>query len=82
MAATIGVYTVAGHAETDSGPLQNVKRRRRVNWEAGRALEILIHAIEYLADEYIHDVKQISADDPRMEAIQLLMALNREVYFE
>jgi len=82
MAATIGVFTAAGCGATDSVPLSNAKRLRRINWQAGRALEILSHAIEYLADEYIHEVKQVSAHDPRMEAIQLLMAINREVYFE
>jgi hypothetical protein len=82
MAATIGVYTVAGHPETHSVPLSNARRRRLINWQAGRALEILSHAIEYLTDEYIHDAKQVAAHDPQMEAIQLLMAINREVYFE
>ena len=57
------------------------KRRRRVSREAGRALEILGHAIEYLADELIYAGESLSAHDGRWEAVQLLMRLNREIYF-
>jgi hypothetical protein len=57
---------------------------RRTTPEAGFALEILGHAIEYLADEYVHDaglLPSIHSGDPRVDAIQLLMAANRQVYF-
>ena len=57
------------------------RRRRRISPEAGHALEILGHAIEYLTDEYVHEGGSFSAGDPRLEAVQLLMARNREVYF-
>jgi hypothetical protein len=50
--------------------------RRRLTPEAGRGLEILGHAIEYLEDEYAAE----SAAYP-LEAIDLLKALNREIYF-
>jgi hypothetical protein len=58
--------------------------RRRTTPEAGFALEILGHAIEYLTDEYVHEaglLPSIHGGDPRVEAIQLLMAANRQVYF-
>jgi hypothetical protein len=58
--------------------------RRRTTPEAGFALEILGHAIEYLADEYVHEaglLPSIHCGDPRVEAIQLLMAANRQVYY-
>jgi hypothetical protein len=56
--------------------------RRRIHSEAGRALEILTHSIEYLADEYVQDKgTAISVKDGRLLAIQILMAANREVYF-
>jgi hypothetical protein len=58
--------------------------RRRTTPEAGIALEILGHAIEYLADEYAHEAGSISSihsKDPRVEAMQLLMAANRQVYY-
>lgn len=57
-------------------------KRRRITPEAGHALEILGHAIEYLTDEFVHEGGTLSANDSRLMAVQLLMALNREVYFE
>lgn len=56
-------------------------RCRRVSAEAGRGLEILGHAIEYLADEFVHAGGDLCGRDPRVEAIQLLMAMNRKIYF-
>ena len=58
--------------------------RRRTTPEAGFALEILGHAIEYLADEYVHEaglLPSLHSGDPRVKAIQMLMAANREVYY-
>jgi len=55
-------------------------RRRRISPEAGRALEILGHAIEYLADEYVHRAQVLSAQDGPVEAMQLLMRVNRKIY--
>ncbi|MGA2217625.1 MAG: hypothetical protein ABSG51_06040 [Terracidiphilus sp.] len=57
-------------------------RRRRITPEAGHALEILGHAIEYLTDEYVHEGGSLTGNDQRVQAVQLLMALNRQVYFE
>jgi hypothetical protein len=57
------------------------KRRRRIDPASGRALEILGHAIEYLTDELIQQRGIVSANDPQVEAVQILMALNRQVYF-
>jgi hypothetical protein len=55
--------------------------RRRITPEAGHALEILGHAIEYLSDELVHRGGDISAHTAEVEAIQLLMARNRQVYY-
>jgi hypothetical protein len=57
-------------------------RRRRISPAAGRALVILGHAIDYLTDEYIHRGGQFSPGDPAVEAIHMLMAANRAIYFE
>jgi hypothetical protein len=57
-------------------------RRHYITPDAGHALEILGHAIEYLADEFAHDGKAVDARDPQVEAIQLLMKLNRQIYYE
>ena len=58
--------------------------RRQLSRESSRALEILGHAIEYLADEYAVDTAPkgaLGSADPRVEAIQVLKALNRSIYF-
>jgi hypothetical protein len=67
-----------------SAPVARVRldRRRRISPQAGHALEILGHAIEYLTDEFIHDGQLFSPSHEQLEAIQLLMALNRQIYFE
>ena len=64
-------------------PKSDIKatRRRSIDPPAGRALEILGHAIEYLADEMVHEGGMLCDRDPRVEAIQILMARNREIYF-
>lgn len=56
--------------------------RRRITPQAGHALEILGHAIEYLTDEFVHRQVDISPSSPDLEAVRLLMALNRQVYYE
>jgi len=74
------IYILPGEAESQS--VTDARRRSRlITQQAGRALEILGHAIEYLADEYVVAAREVSADDPRVEAIQILMAVNREIYF-
>jgi hypothetical protein len=57
-------------------------RRRRIDRKSGQALEILGHAIEYLTDEFVHNGGFLSSDKGQLEAVQLLMAVNREIYFE
>lgn len=59
--------------------------RRHITPAAGFALEALGHAIEYLADEYVHasgSLASVHSTDPRVEAMQILMAANRQVYYE
>jgi hypothetical protein len=57
-------------------------RRRHISPRAGHALEVLGHAIEYLTDEFVQEGASPSANHPQILAIQMLMALNRQVYFE
>jgi hypothetical protein len=72
-----------------AGPIRLAPRaaplvRRQLSREAARALEILGHAIEYLADEYAADPAAkgpLGNADPRVQAIQVLKALNRSIYF-
>lgn len=56
--------------------------RRSISPQAGRALEILGHAIEYLTDEFIHQGGSFSADNTQLQAVQLLMAINRQIYLD
>jgi hypothetical protein len=65
-------------------PIARVRsnRRRNITPQAGRALEILAHAIEYLTDEFVHSGLTFSANNEQLKAVQMLMALNRQVYFE
>jgi hypothetical protein len=67
-----------------SAPVARVRldRRRRISPQAGHALEILGHAIEYLTDEFIQEGHLFSPNHEQLEAVQLLMALNRQIYFE
>lgn len=62
--------------------VHNLHANRRITAEAGHALELLSHAIEYLSDQYIWSSGNFSASDPDVKAIQILMAANREVYFD
>lgn len=57
-------------------------RHRHITEQAGRALEILGHSIEYLTDEFVAQGCSLSADKGQLDAVHLLMALNRQVYFE
>jgi len=61
-------------------------RPRRVSREAGRAIETLGHAIDYLADEFALECMSVGQSasngaNPHIAAIELLKACNREVYF-
>ena len=69
-------------ASTSSRPGTLPARRRRITPQAGHALEILGHSIEYLTDEFVNQGGLLSAHDGQLEAVQLLMALNRQIYFE
>jgi hypothetical protein len=55
--------------------------RRRITPQAGHALEKLGHAIDYLTDEYVHNGGAFRASDSHLQAIELLMSANRDVYF-
>jgi len=79
MAATPDV--VIDGIEQEAHQVARIGGRRDISPAAGRALEILGHAIEYLADEYVHQGKEFSAQDPQVKAVQLLMALNRQIYY-
>ena len=83
MAATTTTgFAIPASASAVPTAQARTKRRRRISPEAGRALEILGHAIEYLTDEFVHEGLAFSAKNEQLEAVQLLMALNRQIYYE
>ena len=66
-----------------TSPIVGVQpRSRRITPEAGHALEILGHAIEYLQDELTREGSDIGVNGGQVQAIQLLMSVNRQVYFQ
>src|SRR4051794_4318061 len=60
---------------------EKTQHRRHISVQAGCAIGMLGHAIEYMTDEYIHEAKHLAAHDSQLQAIQILMALNREIYY-
>jgi hypothetical protein len=55
-------------------------KRRSITPETGRALVTLGHALEYLTDEFVHEGGSFTANRGQIDAIQLLIRLNRQVY--
>ena len=55
MATTVSGLSIPLLTPVISTPEVRAHRRRRINPEAGHALEILAHAIEYVTDEYVHE---------------------------
>ncbi len=78
--STLGSFPVSASIPVSLAN-QSRARPRRISPEAGRALEILGHSIEYLSDEFAHAGGPLSAHNAQVEAVQLLMATNRQIYF-
>ena len=78
-----GLPKAASGADASRGGLK-AGPRRRVSRQAGRAIEMLGHAIEYLADEFALECRAREMDAARkhgcVQAIELLMVRNREIY--
>ena len=84
---TMAATTTTGFpisAQVQTVPTDSVRsnRRRRITPQAGQALDILAHAIEYLTDEFIHQGIAYSSKVEQLEAVEILMALNRQIYME
>ena len=62
--------------------LLEVYSRRRINPHAVRAHTILQHAIEYLADDFVHENGAFTDRNPQLAAIRILMTANRKIYCE
>ena len=56
--------------------------RRILTLSAGQALKCLDRTIQYVANEFLHDPVPSGMQNPRLQAIRLLMTLKSEVYAE
>jgi hypothetical protein len=81
-ATTTSNSSIPALAPAASAGSVHSRRRRYITPEAGRALEILGHAIEYLTDEFMNQGRTFDAKEEQLEAVLMLMALNRQVYHE
>jgi len=61
-------------------PMARKIRRRSIDPDTGRALVTLGHALEYLADEFIREGGSFAANRGQVDAIQILIGLNRQIY--
>ncbi|MGO9776411.1 MAG: hypothetical protein ACLQGT_15520 [Terracidiphilus sp.] len=75
-------FSIPVSGQTVSTKRECPNRRRRITPEVGHALEILGHAIQYLTDEFVFEDGALFARNAQLQAVQILMALNRQVYFE
>jgi hypothetical protein len=83
MAATTTTgFSIPAAAQPIPACSVRTNRRRRITPQAGHALETLAHAIEYLTDEFVQQGITLTGNSDQLQAVQLLMALNRQVYFE
>lgn len=73
------MITAISFAASDALPAHRIHQRRSIDRQTAQALEKLAHAIEYLTSEFLHN--EIERWDGRLEAIELLRCLNREIYF-
>jgi hypothetical protein len=64
-----------------SGLLPRTAVRRRITPEARLGLEKLAHALQYLTDEFARDGCNVALDFGRLQAMELLASLNRQLYF-
>jgi hypothetical protein len=82
MATTsMNVLVDSGLVNEVAMPVAGQVKRRRIDPKTGKALVALGHAIEYLANELVCETGMQKPDRGQMEAIQLMMAKNRDIYF-
>jgi len=80
-ASTTTCFGILATMPVSTAVRQSSNRRRRITPQAGHALEILGHAIEYLTDEYVNEGGTLPMHSERLEAVQMLMERNRQIYF-
>jgi hypothetical protein len=78
--ATQATDLTTGMGAAKAMPMSQPMKRRSISPETGRALVILGHAVEYLTDEFVHEGGLLTANRGQIDAIQLLIKLNRQIY--
>ena len=76
---SLSITAPINHASTHPA---RINHRRSISPAAARALEVLGHAVEYLTDEFVKNGGSFNGNDSQLEAVRILMALNRQVYAE
>lgn len=80
MKATMAPQVAGDRATAIVSRRDRVRQQGRISREAARALEILGHAIDYLMGEFLDAGGSFRGNEPQLQAIRLLMALNRQIY--
>jgi hypothetical protein len=83
MAATTTTgFSIPMSAPAVSTICADANGRRSISPEAGHALLILDHAIDYLTNEFLREGRMFSTEDAQLQAVHLLMDVNRRIYYE
>ncbi len=82
MDATSSNYSPAALPQPVALSAARTPHQRTISAHPARARTTLGHAIEYLTDQFVHDGESLVANNDRLEAVKLLMTLNRQVFFE
>jgi hypothetical protein len=69
-------------AQVNPSPPGSIRRPKHLPRRSRRAHRILGRAIEYVAYEFLHDTTPPGPRNSRLQAVQLLMALDRRVCSE
>jgi hypothetical protein len=82
MATTLTEISIRARALATEAAKVDPDRPRHITFKAARAMERLGHAIEYLSDQYVDGQSILPRDHAILEAVQLLMVSNHQIYFD
>jgi hypothetical protein len=84
MAATVITRVVAFQITGKENAFfsERIRRPKQLAGNSRRAHRILSRVIEYVANEFLQDLVPPGPSNSRLQAVELLMALDRRVYSE
>jgi len=82
MATTIHEFPIPLFSRTLPEATEQFGRGKRLSRQSKRALRILAHAIEYVANEFLREPIPPGPQNARLQAVKLLMAADRQVISE